>query len=217
MRSGLSLVLVEDHRFFRKGLCDLFAEHGHAVVGEAATAREGVRIAAEQQPDVVVLDLHLPGTSGLDVIGDLRRVAPRSAVLVMTMSAATADVEAALTRGAAGYVLKDAPVDEMLAALRAVGAGHVGVSPRIAAMLVDRLRASEPTPPPDAPSGVPAVSERECAILRALAGGRANAEIAAELNVSVGTVKAELAALQARFGVENRVALAVEAVRLGLA
>src|SRR3954453_24041591 len=85
---GLSLVLVEDHRFFREGLRGLLEDHGHVVVGEAATAREGVRVAVERQPDVVVLDLNLPGTSGLDVIEDLRRAAPGSHVLVMTMSSA---------------------------------------------------------------------------------------------------------------------------------
>jgi two-component system, NarL family, nitrate/nitrite response regulator NarL len=217
LRGGVRLVLVEDHRFFRQGLRELLEDHGHVVVGEAATGREGVRVAREQQPDVIVLDLNLPGPSGLEVIRDLREAAPEGAILVMTMSAASADVETALTAGAAGYVLKDAPVDEMLAGLEAVVRGQVGVSPQVAALLVERLRSSAPEPDAAPDRAAPELSERERAILRGLVAGRANAEIAAEMHLSVGTVKADLAALQARFGVDNRVSLAVEAVRLGLA
>jgi DNA-binding NarL/FixJ family response regulator len=215
-RERLRLVLVEDHRFFRQGLKDLLEDHGHVVVGEAATAGEGLRVAAELRPDVVVLDLNMPGRSGLEVIADLRSAAPRSPVLVMTMSAAAADIETALAAGASGYILKDSPVDEMLAGLDAVARGEVGVSPAVAAMLVDRLRsevAADAAQPAGAP---PAISERERDILVRLVAGRANAEIAADLHLSVGTVKADLAAMQDRMGVDNRVSLAVKAVRLGM-
>jgi DNA-binding NarL/FixJ family response regulator len=206
----LRIVIIEDHRFFRQGLRDMLGDHGHDVVGEAATAREAPRLAAEHRPDVVIMDLGLPGMSGLDVIAEVSALAP---VVVMTASRDEEDLLRALRLGAAGYLLKDAGPEEITAALTAVVAGDAAISPRLAGRLVQEVRAAPPAPPP---SAAPALTEREAAVLRLVAAGRDNGQIAAELHVGVSTVKAVVSDLLGRLDADNRVQLAVAAVRHGL-
>ena len=211
------VLLVEDHRLFRQGLRQLLEEHGHRVVAEAPTAREGVRLASECRPDVIVLDLQLPGTPGLDAIPAFLEAAPGTRILVMTASSDERDVMEALASGAVGYMLKDASVEEILAGIRAAASGDSALSPVIARKLVQHLRqAARDRPPADEPAA-PALTDREADVLRLVAAGRENAEIAAELFVSVGTVKGHVASLLQKLGVENRVQAAAEAVRRGLA
>lgn len=217
---GARILLVEDHRLFRAGLRDLLELHGHEIVGESATARDGVRLAGETRPDVVLLDVNLPGGSGIDVIGDLLERSPGTAILMMTASANEADVLDAIAAGAAGYLLKDTSVEEMLAGIRAAAGGDSAISPLVAGKLVRHLRdrfSAEPAPASPQPAVAEDLSERELSVLRLVAAGRENADIAAELYLSVGTVKAHIASILQKLGVDNRVQAAVEAVRRGLA
>ena len=176
-------------------------------------AREAVRVVEDVSPDVVVLDLGLPGEPGLDVIGELISTAP---VLVMTGSAEPGDVVTALAAGASGFLVKDEPMEDMLRAIETVAAGGVAVSPIALPAGVAHLRAptreaaADPKPAPF--DG----TDRDLEVLRLVAAGSDNAEIAERLSISVGTVKAQVSVLLERLGAENRVQLAVECVRRGL-
>ena len=215
----MRVLLVEDHRLFRQGLRDLLEAHGHEVVGESATARDGVRLAAEKRPDVVLLDVNLPGGSGLDVIADVLERAPGSAILMLTASARESDLLDAIAAGASGYLLKDAPIEEMLAGIQAAAAGDSAISPLVAGKLVRHVRDRFGVQAADeqaADAEKPELSDRERKVLRLLVAGRDNAEIASELFLSVGTVKAHVTGILRTLGVDNRVQAAVEAVRRGL-
>jgi DNA-binding NarL/FixJ family response regulator len=212
----IRLLLVEDHRLFRQGLRELLEEHGHDVVAEAPSAGEGLRLASERAPDVIVLDLNLPGASGLETIPRFLEVAPAAAILVMTASAEERDVLDAIAAGAAGYVLKDASVDEMLAAVRAAAAGDSALSPVIARKVLGHVRRTAAASKPSEAEPPLELTERERDVLRLLAAGHENAQIAGELFMSIGTVKAHVAAVLAKLGVNNRVQAAAEAVRRGL-
>lgn len=214
----MRVLLVEDHRLFRQGLRDLLEAHGHEVVGESATARDGVRLAAEKRPDVLLLDVNLPGGSGLDVIADVLERAPGTAVLMLTASAREADLLDAIAAGASGYLLKDAPIEEMLAGIQAAAAGDSAISPLVAGKLVRHVRDRFGVQAADehADAEQPTLTDRDREVLRLLVAGRDNAEIASELFVSVGTVKAHVTGILRALGVDNRVQAAVEAVRRGL-
>ena len=213
----LRLVLIDDHRFVRNGLRAMLESAGLVVAGEAGTGREGVRVAAEARPDVVLLDVGLPDMSGLEVVPLLREAVPGTAVVMMSASGRAGDVVAALSAGAAAYLLKEAPLEEVVATVRSAAEGSSRLSPEVSGSVVRHLQehsVAEPAAVPDAPR--PELTERELDVLRLVAAGRANPEIAQELCVSVGSVKADLAEVLIKLGVENRVQAAVTAVRIGL-
>lgn len=128
----LRVVIADDHPYFRRGLVKLLSRHGMEVVGEAANGGVAVAVVEETAPDVVVLDLNMPVLSGPEAIRRLSERAPSSRVLVLSVSADERDVADAIRAGAAGYVLKDAPADELLAAVRTLAAGESVISPRVA-------------------------------------------------------------------------------------
>lgn len=213
----LRLVLIDDHRFVRNGLRAMLESAGLVVAGEAGTGREGVRVAAEAQPEVVLLDVGLPDMSGLEVVPLLREAVPGTAVVMMSASGRADDVVTALSAGAAAYLLKEAPLEEVVATVRSAAEGSSRLSPEVSGSVVRHLQehsAAEPPAVPDAPR--PQLTERELDVLRLVAAGKANPEIAEELCVSVGSVKADLAEVLVKLGVENRVQAAVTAVRIGL-
>lgn len=211
---SLRVVVVDDHPLFRGGLVALLTEAGVQVAGVAGGAEEGLELIAERAPNVVVMDLHLNGMSGIEAIGVIRERHPGTAVVVVTASVAHADVADALVAGASGYVIKDSPPAEIVAALHAALDGDAVISPRVARgvlALVRRERA-----PADGHSTVE-LSAREHEVLRLLVDGRDNAEIARALMISASTAKSHVSAILGKLGVENRVQAAVEAVRTGLA
>jgi DNA-binding NarL/FixJ family response regulator len=212
----ISVLVVDDHGLFRRGLRGLLEEQGIEVAGEAASGEEAIRLADEVHADVAVVDLHMPGLSGAETIRILLDKAPSLRVLVLTVSAAEEDVIEALVAGASGYLLKDASLDEILRGIRAATEGDSLISQRVAASLVARVQKGE-AGPRRADELVRMLSERELEVLHLLVAGHDNREIAEALFISQGTVKSHVASILSKLGVDNRVAAAVLAVRRGLA
>ena len=203
----ISVLIVDDHALFRAGLRSrLELEHDITPVGEAATAAQAVSKARALQPDLVLLDLLLPGTSGHEAIPELAKVSPRSRVLVVSSQAAPSSVRQALSAGAAGYVPKRASDEELVAAIRQVAAGEGYVDPDLGAKLVvpDRLAALEP------------LSERERDILQLLALGYTNQEIGRKRFISVRTVDTHRGHIMRKLGLETRAELVLFALANGL-
>jgi two-component system, NarL family, response regulator NreC len=203
----ISVLIVDDHALFRAGLrCRLELEQDITPVGEAATAAQAVSKARALQPDLVLLDLLLPGMSGHEAIPELAKVSPRSRVLVVSSQAAPSSVRQALSAGAAGYVPKRASDEELVAAIRQVAAGEGYVDPDLGAKLVvpDRLAALEP------------LSERERDILQLLALGYTNQEIGRKRFISVRTVDTHRGHIMRKLGLETRAELVLFALANGL-
>jgi DNA-binding NarL/FixJ family response regulator len=207
---SIRIVLADDHAFFREGLARVLSNAGIEVVAEVANGEAAVEAAVEHAPDVVVMDLSMPGLSGLEATRRLQQRAPAARVLVLTVSDSEADVIDAVVAGATGYVLKDASKEEVIAAVRAVAAGHALISPPIASTLLGRIRQQAESAP-----AVPEVelSARELEVLSLLADGRANAEIGEELFISLSTVRNHISSILMKLHVDNRVQAAVRAVR----
>ena len=212
---AIRVVLVDDHELFRGGLRDILEDQGITVVGEAPDGARGVELVAELAPDVAVMDLNMPGMSGVEATRVLAARAPATRVLVLTISSDDGDVMEAMLAGACGYLLKDASVEELAAGIRATAAGESSISPRIAGRLLRRLR--EDHPDASAPKTADGdLSEREIEVLRLLAEGKGNAEIADQLFISPKTVKNHIASILAKLQIENRIQAAVYAVRHGI-
>ena len=209
------VVLVDDHDLFRGGLRDLLEAQGLTVVGEASNGEDGVGLTGQVAPDVVVMDLNMPGISGVEATRQILEQAPLARVLVLTISAEDSDVMDAMMAGACGYLLKDASVEELVSGVRAAAAGESSMSPRIATKVLARLR-QDATEREEHTRSHTGLSEREIEVLRLLAEGKGNAEIAAELFISPKTVKNHIASILMKLQIENRIQAAVYAVRAGI-
>ena len=210
---GLRLLLVDDHDLFRTGLRRLLADQGFAVtdVASGAEAIEAVRAA---RPDVVVMDMNMPGMSGIEATAVITGEHPRVAVLMLTVAAHDERVIEAVRAGACGYLLKDARLPEIVAGVRAAAAGESVLASKVAGALVSSVRKS---PAPDARQVAAAdLSPRERDVLALLAEGHDNADIAERLFLSPSTVKNHVSRLLEKLGVENRVQAAAVAIRQGL-
>jgi DNA-binding NarL/FixJ family response regulator len=192
---------------------ELLEERGIEVVGQAGLGAEGVRLAHELSPDVVLMDLSMPGMSGVEATQRLAAAAPRTRVLILTVVADEGQVMDALLAGACGYLLKDAPIENLVEGIEAAARGESLISPRIARQLVDRVR--EPAGVEPAVSGAD-LTEREIEVLQLLARGLDNQQIAETLYLSPHTVKNHVSSILAKLQVENRIQAAVRAVRSGL-
>jgi DNA-binding NarL/FixJ family response regulator len=214
MAGPIRVLLVDDHSFFRSGLRTILAEFDEVeVVGEAESGERALPLVERRQPDVLIMDLHMPGISGAEAPRRVREYSPRTAVVMLTVSAAEDDVIDALGAGAVGYLLKDAEGEEILRAVMAAAHGGSVLSPSVTRSVVNRarrLRAGDGLGP-----GME-LSDRELYVLRMLAEGKDNAEIAAELYLSVATVKNTVSTLLNKLGATNRVQAAIKAVRTGL-
>ena len=200
--SALRILVVDDHPLFRAGVSGLLATVGDTeVVGTAGDGEAAVREATLTRPDVILMDLDLPGISGLEAIRRIAKASPESAVLVLSMLDDDESVLAAMRAGARGYVLKGAGQEELLAAIRAVAAGGAVFGAAVAGRMLAALERPEQV---DAP--FPELTEREAEVLGLMADGRDNRSIAAELGVSAKTVANHvshvLTKLQARDRVE---------------
>jgi two-component system, NarL family, nitrate/nitrite response regulator NarL len=225
MTDRTRLLVVDDHTLFRRGLIALLSQYEDVqVIGEAADASEAQRRARELQPDVVLLDNHLPGVRGVDALPGLREAAPQARVLMLTVSEDEADLAAALRGGAAGYVLKTIEGDDLVQAVRNCARGGSFVSPEMTAKLVTAFRAAgapssaEPaaTPPEPAREPAAALSPRERDTLRHLARGASNKEIARALDIAETTVKIHVQNILRKLGLSSRVQAAVYASENGL-
>jgi two-component system nitrate/nitrite response regulator NarL len=215
MRSGappgiLRVVIADDHPFYRQGLARLLSQCGVEVVGQASNGQAAIELVEQTAPDVAVVDLNMPGMSGVEVTRRLNERMPASRVLVVSVSAQEDDVTEAILAGASGYVLKDGPVEEVVAGIRAAAAGESLLSPRIAGTLLDRIRDREAVQP-DLPP-IP-LSQRELDVLGLLAQGRRDTEIGETLDIGAGAVSKHISSLLMKLQVENRVQAAMHAVR----
>lgn len=213
MNPPIRILLVDDHTLFRSGIRLLLQRHSDfEVVGEASDGVEGVKRAKELQPDIVLLDLHMPGLSGLEVIQLVLQDTPTCQVILLTVSEDAEDLAAALKSGAAGYLLKNIDADYLLDALRRVMQGDSVISNEMTAKLVASFRKPAPVVITEADKLTP----REREILAQLAEGLANKEIARKLDVAESTVKIHLQSILKKLGVNNRVQAAIYAIEHGL-
>ena len=209
------VLLVDDHDLFRTGLRTLLEEQGVHVVGEAANGAAAVRAVRELTPDVVVMDLNMPGVSGAEATRQIAAIAPLTRVLVLTISDEDADVLEAILAGACGYLLKDASIEELLRGIGAAAVGESLISPHIASKVLQRVRATSAQPEAEAVIRSE-LSEREIEVLKLIANGQDNADIAGVLHISPKTVKNHISNILMKLQIENRIQAAVYAVRSGI-
>ncbi|WP_405362156.1 response regulator transcription factor [Kitasatospora sp. NBC_00085] len=222
----ITLLLVDDHPVVRDGLRGMFAaDPGFRVLGEASSGPEAVACVAALDPDVVLMDLRMPGGGGVEAITELTRLGARARVLVLTTYDTDADTLPAIEAGATGYLLKDAPRDELFTAVRAAAEGRTVLSPAVASRLVAAVRT--PAARGEAVRGETArgreqtgadtpLSTREREVLALVAKGTSNREIARLLFVSEATVKTHLTHIYAKLGAADRAAAVAQAYERGI-
>ena len=212
---SLRVLIVDDHDLFRTGLRNLLEEQSVQVIGEAATGAEAVRIVREIAPDVVVMDLNMPGMGGVDATRHISAIAPLTRVVMLTISDEDSDVMDAILAGACGYLLKDSSIEELIAGIEAAAKGESLISPTIAAKVLQRVRATSANP--EIATQIRAeLSDREIEVLKLIANGKDNAVIAGELHISPKTVKNHISNILMKLQIDNRIQAAVYAVRSGL-
>jgi len=212
----LRLLVVDDHTLFRRGLIALLSQHAQLeVAGEAGDAGEAQRLAASLQPDVILLDNHLPGVRGIDALPGLQEAAPKARVLMLTVSEDEEDLVGALRHGAHGYLLKTIDGDALLAAIERCAMGQTVVSPDMTPKLVAALR-HDVAAKPAIGNGLDALSPRERETLEQLACGASNKEIARRLDIAEATVKIHVQNILRKLNVSSRVQAAVYASSRGL-
>ena len=203
----IRLLIADDHPVVREGLSGMFAaEPGFEVAGQAADGAEAVRLAQALNPDVILMDLRMPGMDGVTAITELSARKIPARVLVLTTYDTDSYVLSAIEAGATGYLLKDAPRAELLRAVRAAADGHAVLAPSVATRLISRVRAPQPE----------LLSQREFEVLELVAAGTTSREAAARLFISEATVKTHLLHIYAKLGVSDRAAAVAEAFNRGL-
>ncbi|MFZ5507932.1 MAG: response regulator [Pseudomonadota bacterium] len=215
----IRILLVDDHTLFRRGLTALLSRDPKLqIVGDAADAGEAQRRAEALQPDVILLDNHLPGVNGVDALPALREAAPQARLIMLTISEDGEDLAAALRAGASGYLLKTMEGEALSRAIHRAVRGEPVVADEMTGKLVEVYRqATAPVPPvaePASQSG--ALSPRETDILRGIARGDSNKVIARDLGIAETTVKIHVQHILRKLGVSSRVQVAVIAVERGL-
>lgn len=203
----IRLLIVDDHPVVREGIVGMVrSQEDFEIVGEAADGAEAVEKAATLRPDVVLMDLRMPGMDGVAAIETLTREQPAVNVLVLTTYDTDADILRAVEAGATGYLLKDAPRETLFSAIRAAARGESALAPSVAARLMGRVRA----PADDA------LSVREIEVLQLVAGGASNKAVGKALHISVATVKSHLIHIYEKLGVSDRTAAVTTALERGI-
>lgn len=208
---AIKVLVVDDHELFREGLISLLEAAGLDVVADAADGRELVDLIETYAPDVILMDLELPGLSGVEVTRELCRFDPEARVVVLTVSADEADVMDAVLAGACGYLLKGSSVEAIVTGVQAAAAGDSLISRSVAVRLFDRLRVNS-TAQPSGGLHV-GLSDRELEVLKLMAGGKGNVDIARELFISPYTVRNHISSLLHKLQLRNRTQAAAYAVR----
>jgi DNA-binding NarL/FixJ family response regulator len=202
--SPIRVMLVDDHPAFRKGMAALIeSEPGLEVVAQTGNGSEALELYREKQPDIVLMDLRLPGLGGVEATIAIRKEFPDARVIVLTTFDTDEDIYRAIQSGAKSYLLKDTPEDELAATIRAVHAGEPALPEKMAKRLAERQQRAN-------------LSPRETEVLQLLTKGRSNKEIAASLFLSEDTVKAHLKTLFAKLKVQDRTEAAISAIRHGI-
>jgi NarL family two-component system response regulator LiaR len=213
MGDPIRVILVDDHNMVRMGLKAYFATLPDiTVVGEAGTGEEAVRLAADLAPDVVLMDLIMPGMDGVAATRQVRRVSPRTQVIVVTSYHEDEHIFPAIRAGALSYVLKDIDPDDLAEAIRRAAAGEAVLNPRVAARLVKELHGQRE----EAVNPFSELTDRELEVLRQVAAGKNNREIAAALVIGESTVKSHIANILAKLHLADRTQAAVYAWQEGI-
>ena len=203
--SPIRLLIADDHPVVRDGLSGMFAHDPEfEVVGEAADGAEAIQLAHARKPDVILMDLRMPGMDGVTAITELAKQRIDARVLVLTTYDTDSYVLPAIEAGATGYLLKDAPRAELLRAVRAAARGESVLAPSVASRLINKVRGPEP------------LSKRELEVLGLVADGQTNREAAATLFISEATVKTHLLNIYGKLGVSDRASAVAEAYKRGL-
>lgn len=205
----IRVIVADDHPIVRSGIVGLIAlDTGLEVVAQASDGAEAVELAAQLRPDVVLMDLRMPGTSGIEATARITEDLPDVRVLVLTTYETDDDILGAIEAGASGYLLKAAPHEEIVAGIRSVAEGHTVLAPSIAATLVTRMRSER--------VDRPALSARELEVLRLVAAGHSNPEIGRALFIGEATVKTHLLHVFEKLGVSDRTRAVTLALELGI-
>jgi DNA-binding NarL/FixJ family response regulator len=213
--ADVRVLIVDDHDLFRSGLRNLLEDEGVHVVGEATAGQEALNIVRDIAPDVVVMDLNMPGMGGVEATRHISTIAPLTRVVMLTISDQDNDVIDAILAGACGYLLKDSSIQELIAGIRAASRGESLISPTIASKVLQRVRASSTQPAIETTIRAE-LSEREIEVLKLIANGKDNAMIAGELHISPKTVKNHISNILMKLQIDNRIQAAVYAVRSGI-
>lgn len=214
MEEPVRVLIADDHPLFRGGMRALLAaDPDSEVAGEAATGEEAIGLVAELQPDVVLMDLHMPGLSGVDATRRILRISPNTRILVVTMFDDDHSVFGAIRAGARGYVLKGANPDEILRAIRVVAGGQAIFSPSVATRLIDFFGGLRPE---SLPRSFPELTDREREVLDRIAQGRGNPEIARQLGLSTKTVANHVSNILSKLQVADRAQAMLRAREAGL-
>jgi two-component system NarL family response regulator len=202
---AIRVLIADDHPVVREGVAAMIERRPDmTVVGEAATGREAVAAYRAARPDVVLMDLRMPDMTGVEAIGAIRGEFPGARIIVLTTYDGDEDIYRGLQAGARAYLLKDAPRDDLLDAIRAVHAGQSRIPPAVAARLAERVLAG------------PELTARELEVLRGIVAGRSNKEIGAALGISEGTVKAHVNSILGKLGVADRTQAVTTALQRGI-
>lgn len=212
MNDPITVLICDDHRVVRDGLRRFLELHDDLdVVGEAATGAEAVTLVSDTLPDVVLMDLVMPDTDGIEATRVIREISPSTRVLVLTSFATDEKVFPAIKAGAAGYLLKDVEPDDLAEAIRTVHAGEALLHPRVAAKVMRELSDA-----PSSESRPGGLTDREVEVLRLVARGMANKQIASELGVALKTVKTHVSNVLMKLHLADRTQAALYAVREGI-
>jgi NarL family two-component system response regulator LiaR len=213
MPDAIRVILVDDHNIVRLGLKAYFSTLPDIqVVGEAGTGEEAVRLAADLVPDVVLMDLIMPGMDGVEATRQVKKISPRSQVIVVTSFHEDEHIFPAIRAGALSYVLKDIDPDELAEAIRRAAVGEAMINPRVAARMVRELHSGSD----DKVDRFNELTEREMEVLRQIAGGKSNHEIAASLVISEKTVKTHITNILSKLHLSDRTQAAVLAWQEGI-
>jgi len=209
----MRVLIIDDHALFRVGLQGLLERRGIEVVASVGDAGEGLRELKSWQPDILLLDVRMPGLNGLEALRQLSAGGHTTRVVMLTTSAEEQDLAAALRNGASGYLLKDMAPDDLLVALRAIQAGKTVIAPELTTVLAKLVQTGDESDVAVAPSLFEKLTPREQEILCHLTEGQSNKVIARHLDISDGTVKLHVKAILRKLRVHSRVEAAVMAVQ----
>jgi two-component system nitrate/nitrite response regulator NarL len=213
--NDIRILLVDDHSLFRSGIKSLLeSQLGFEVIGEASNGLEGVKRAKQLQPDIVLLDLHMPGTSGLEALQMLTEEVPNTTTLMLTVSEDAQDLMQALRSGAQGYLLKNIEIDFLVDSIHRAIAGESVMSPQMSMALIEAVR--EPIAEQKPEKQMVKLTPRESEIIVMLAQGESNKSIARTLGLAESTVKIHVQGILRKLNISSRVQAAVYAVEHGL-
>jgi DNA-binding NarL/FixJ family response regulator len=211
---AIRVLLADDHRMLREGLRRSLSDEGFDVVGEADNGEQAVRLAAELQPDVILMDVSMPEMDGVEATRAIRATDSKSRVLMLTMHADKDVLADAIRAGASGYLVKDCSTEEVAEAIRMAANGDTDLSPLLAASMLDEVRRLEA--PSDLSEDEHIITKREEEVLQRIADGCSTSEVAQQLFISQKTVKNHLASIYQKLDARDRTQAVLQAVRMGI-